>query len=384
MSKILFLNPYYYPGFRSGGPQRTVMNIADAFGDKNDIYILTQNCDMGSSDSYDVETHKWIRVRNANVMYLPPRDYNIRSIKKYSANFSTVYSCGLFCRCTIDAIILHKFDKSKTLYVAPMGVFSKAAIASKALKKRVFLFVFKYLGLFKNIIWSFTSELELEEAKAVLGNTIKEYIIAEDLPRKMDLDAQLAKVNSYKNQKNENLKLVFLSRVSPKKNLEYCAEILKGITDKEIAFDVYGTAENEEYWSKCRRLLESLPKNIHYRYCGEVNSEKVIEVFSNYDAFLFPTKGENFGHVIYEALCAGCVPIISDRTPWLELAENDCGYVLPLEEPTGFVKTINDLKEIKISGRLKEIKINAVEYARRKYISSVEKSGYKVIFTNDK
>ena len=82
MSKTMILNPYYYPGFRSGGPQRTVMNIADAFGDKNDIYILTQNCDMGNSESYNVETHKWIRVRNANVMYLFPEDYNIKSIKK--------------------------------------------------------------------------------------------------------------------------------------------------------------------------------------------------------------------------------------------------------------------------------------------------------------
>ena len=380
MSKILFLNPYYYPGFRSGGPQRTVMNIADAFGDKNDIYILTQNRDMGCTDSYDVETHKWIRVGNANVMYLPPKDYNIKSIKKYSADFDTVYSCGLFCGCTINAILLHKFNKSQKLYVAPMGVFSKAAIASKAFKKRAFLFVFKSLGLFKNIVWSFTSEIEREEAKAALGSTIKEYIIAEDLPRKVDFDAQIAKIQTCAAKENDVLKLVFLSRVSPKKNLEYCAQILNKITDKEIIFDVYGTAENEEYWDRCRKLLESLPKNIHYRYCGEVNSEKVIDVFSNYDAFFFPTKGENFGHVIYEALAAGCVPIISDRTPWLDLGENDCGYVLPLENPDAFVETIRELTDVKAGSKLGKMNINAVEYARRKYEKSVGKSGYKKVF----
>ena len=380
MSKILFLNPYYYPGFRSGGPQRTVMNIADAFGDKNDIYILTQNCDMGCTDSYDVETHKWIRVGNANVMYLPLKDYNIKSIKKYSADFDTIYSCGLFSGCTINAILLHRFKRSQKLYVAPMGVFSKAAISSKALKKRAFLFIFKHLGLFKNIVWSFTSELEREDAKAALGNTIKEYIIAEDLPRKVDFDAQIARIQNYKDQENDVLKLVFLSRVSPKKNLEYCAQILNKITDKEIVFDVYGTTENEEYWNKCRRLLESLPKNIHYRYCGEVNSEKVIDVFSNYDAFFFPTKGENYGHVIYEALAAGCVPIISDRTPWLDLKENGCGYVLPLENQEVFVKTIRDLAEHKATGGLEEMKIKAVEYARDKYKKSIAGSGYLNIF----
>ena len=364
MSQILFLNPCYYPGFRSGGPQRTVMNIADAFGDKNNIYILTQNRDMGCFESYDVVTHKWIRVGNANVMYLPPKDYNIKSIKKYSTDFGTVYSCGLFCNCTISAILLHKFNKSHKLYVAPMGVFSKAAISSKALKKRVFLFVFKHLGLFKNITWSFTSEMELEDAKATLGNTIKEYIIAEDLPRKVDFDAQIAKIQNYKNQENDILKLVFLSRVSPQKNLEYCAQVLNCIADKEIVFDVYGTAENEEYWDKCRKMLESLPKNIHYRYCGEVNSEKVIDVLSNYDAFFFPTKGENYGHVIYEALAAGCVPVISDRTPWLDLEENGCGYVLPLEDQDAFVGTIKGLSGIRAEEMLDEMTIKAVEYAR--------------------
>ena len=382
MSKTLFLNPYYYPGFRSGGPQRTVMNIADAFGDKNDIYILTQNCDMGCSESYDVETHKWIRVGNANVMYLPPKDYNIKSIKKYSADFDTVYSCGLFCDCTISAMLLHKFNKSQKLYVAPMGVFSKAAISSKVLKKRTFLFGFKHLGLFKNIIWSFTSEIEHDEAKAALGNTIKEYVIAEDLPRKVDFNAQIAKIQNCETRENEVLKLVFLSRISPKKNLECCAQVLNGITDKEIVFDVYGTAEKEEYWDKCRRQLESLPKNIRYRYCGEVNSEKVIDVFSDYDAFFFPTKGENFGHVIYEALAAGCVPIISDRTPWLDLKENDCGCALSLDDQDAFIGAIKNLANIKAVGNLDELKTKAVEYARRKYEKSVSKSGYKILFKN--
>ena len=380
MSKVLFLNPYYYPGFRSGGPQRTVMNIADAFGEENDIYILTQDRDMGCTESYDVETHKWIRVGNANVMYLPPKDYTIKSVKKYSEEFSIIYACGLFCRCTINAILLHKSNKSQKLYVAPMGVFSKAAISSKALKKNAFLFVFKYLGLFKNIIWSFTSELEHEEAMAAIDKTIKEYIVAEDLPRKVEFDAQIAKIQNNENQENEVLKLVFLSRVSSKKNLEYCAQTLNCMTDKEIVFDVYGTAENEEYWDRCRKLLERLPKNIHYRYCGEVNSEKVIETFSIYDAFFFPTKGENFGHVIYEAMAAGCVPIISDQTPWLDLEAKQCGYVLPLENQAAFVKTINDLTEMKAVGKLEEMKIKAVEYARGKYEKSVGGSGYKRVF----
>ena len=53
--------------------------------------------------------------------------------------------------------------------------------------------------------------------------------------------------------------------------------------------------------------------------------KKVIETFSKYDVFLFPTKGENYGHVIFEALAGGCIPIISDQTPWNDIEQAGCG-----------------------------------------------------------
>ena len=53
--------------------------------------------------------------------------------------------------------------------------------------------------------------------------------------------------------------------------------------------------------------------------------------------FLFPTLGENYGHVIQEALSAGCVTLISDRTPWQDLEESGVGAAIPLEKPERFV-----------------------------------------------
>jgi glycosyltransferase involved in cell wall biosynthesis len=39
-------------------------------------------------------------------------------------------------------------------------------------------------------------------------------------------------------------------------------------------------------------------------------------VFRQYDLFVFPTRGENFGHVIIESLSVGTPVLLSDRTPW--------------------------------------------------------------------
>lgn len=51
---------------------------------------------------------------------------------------------------------------------------------------------------------------------------------------------------------------------------------------------------------------------VYERLLGEemVDSQEVVETFSQYDVFLFPTKGENYGHVIFEALAGGCMTSI--------------------------------------------------------------------------
>ena len=56
-----------------------------------------------------------------------------------------------------------------------------------------------------------------------------------------------------------------------------------------------------------------------------------------WDLFLFPTVGENYGHVIQEALSAGCVALISDQTPWQDLEQSGVGAAIPLDQPQRFV-----------------------------------------------
>ena len=51
---------------------------------------------------------------------------------------------------------------------------------------------------------------------------------------------------------------------------------------------------------------------------------------------LFPTFGENFGHVIFEALAAGCPILLSDQTPWRGLKEKGCGWDFPLSDHGAF------------------------------------------------
>ena len=114
-------------------------------------------------------------------------------------------------------------------------------------------------------------------------------------------------------------------------------------------------------------------------YKGSVQPEEVIETFEKYDIFLFPTKGENFGHVIYEALVGRCIPIISNTTPWLDLEKNHCGMVCNLNDIDMFRRTIEHYL-CNTSSRITEEKNNTISYAKEKYEYSVKNSGYRAIW----
>ena len=79
-----------------------------------------------------------------------------------------------------------------------------------------------------------------------------------------------------------------------------------------------------------------------------------------HDLFFLPTLGENFGHVILEAFCAGCPVLISDQTPWRDLQGKGIGWDLPLDRPDLFQDVLqncvdmNSLEYVKWSDRARE------------------------------
>ncbi len=66
---------------------------------------------------------------------------------------------------------------------------------------------------------------------------------------------------------------------------------------------------------------------------GPLPPDRVAEALRANHLLFLPTRSENFGHVILEALAAGCPVLLSDRTPWRNLARAGVGWDLPLDRP---------------------------------------------------
>jgi glycosyltransferase involved in cell wall biosynthesis len=267
-------------------------------------------------------------------------------------------------------MLLKRFGKIKQpLVIASMGTFSAGAIQLKSAKKKLFFTSCKLLGLFKKVQWSVTSELEAQDVQRHIGKNAVCHV-AEDLPRKP--------LGQILKQDETAFRGIFLSRICAMKNLSYALEVLQQLKSR-VVFDIYGVIEDVSYWEKCQKQIQALPPNVTVTYKGVAEPDKVMEIFSEYDFFLFPTLGENYGHVIFESLAGGCLPIISDQTPWLELTEKGIGWVLSLKDKQSFVGAIEKLSEMPTQ-QLRVMQHSPNRYAAEKYTQSVQNTGYRKVF----
>jgi len=65
--------------------------------------------------------------------------------------------------------------------------------------------------------------------------------------------------------------------------------------------------------------------------------------------YILPSKSENFGHAIFEALSAGRPVITSNNTPWKNLKESKAGINVALED-TEIAKAIDFFAELDFDG----------------------------------
>ena len=77
--KILILVGYYLPGYKAGGPLRTISNIVDDLGGDFEFWIVTRDRDLGDDVPYTcVSVNKWLAVGKARVFYASPDRLNLR------------------------------------------------------------------------------------------------------------------------------------------------------------------------------------------------------------------------------------------------------------------------------------------------------------------
>jgi glycosyltransferase involved in cell wall biosynthesis len=162
------------------------------------------------------------------------------------------------------------------------------------------------------------------------------------------------------------------------KNILLVLQGLEKVTG-QVQYDIYGPVKDEEYWDLCKEQIRLLPENIQVTFHKEIDPGRVKEVLGKAHVFILPSKSENFGHAIYEALSAGRPVITSHYTPWNDLRESKAGvnvstdFTIELSEAIHFFAGMD-------FGEMEEWSKGACEYAGRKVDLEEIQEGYREMF----
>lgn len=343
---ILIILSTYLPGYKAGGPIKTILNLVDQLGHELKFYIVTSDRDLGDQYPYPgIKLNEWCSIGNAEVFYLSREYLSTKFMVSLINNtdFDILYLNSFFdFNFTIRPLLARRLGLIKRcpVVLAPRGEFSAGALALKSTRKQLFILFVRWFGLYRGLVWQASSEFEKRDIIAALDVCPESVCIAKDLPVKT-----MAIVGNANNHLDSGPKLVFLSRISPMKNLDFALKVLSSIKCM-VTFDIYGPIEDQAYWNICQEKISRLPTNIQVKYFGAVSPVQVSKIFGSYDLFFFPTRGENYGHVIAESLAVGTPVLISDQTPWRKLEENKLGWDLPLDNEVLFVHKIESLSKM--------------------------------------
>ncbi len=355
--KILVVTDYYLPGYKAGGPIRTLANLFERVGDEFQFCMLTSDRDLGDNKPYPFAGKKyWQPAGKAQVLYLSQQQRTLLAFHGLlnTFNYDLLFLNSFFSRMTISILLLRRLGKipGKPLLLAPRGELAPVALGIKPYKKQPYILLAKWLGLYKGIYWQASTEIERQDILSIFGqaaltdvsqiciDSISWIRIAPDLPSPSPNEE--SKMPSKPTKQGGTAHIVFLSRITRKKNLDTALKLLSQVRG-QVRFDIYGPIEDQIYWQECQALIRQLPPYIRVEYKGSVEAERVPEIFSQYHLFLFPTRSESFGYVILESLSAGCPVLISDQTPWCNLAEIKAGWDIPLGNPDQFHAALNTL-----------------------------------------
>lgn len=139
--------------------------------------------------------------------------------------------------------------------------------------------------------------------------------------------------------------LLFLSRIHPFKGLDLFINSIAAVADEfrasQWVFVIAGIDELNHEAELKQKVLENELDDI-VRFIGPQYGDDKLEALDSANCFILPSKGENFGIVVIEALARGVPVITTQSTPWNELAILGCGWWIKRSIPS-FIAVLNEL-----------------------------------------
>lgn len=334
---MLHVIPAVAPSY--GGPSQAVLEMVRSLI-SHGIGAEIVTTDADGRRNLKVLWGKKILYQGAPVYFFPR---TLRAEYKFSwpltqwlrrniQNYDLLHLHSIFCYPT--AIAAHYARKFRTPYILrPAGMLEDWSLNQKSFRKRLYLNLIenKTLGSAAALHYTSGEEKRVSERLAFSRRGVV-------VPLGIDLDLQSQKVErgtfkrKYAIPPGKKL-IVFLSRLHPKKGLEFLADALSKLhfLRDDFIFVIAGKGE-ARYESSLKRRVRERGLQSETLFTGFLEGKEKQALLRDADLFVLPSHQENFGFAAVEAMAEGVPVIVSDRIDLAaEIKEFGAGVTVPRE-----------------------------------------------------
>lgn len=342
--RVLVFVDWYRPGYKGGGPVRSIVNLVDNLGERVDFHIVTSDTDYTAIEPYPgVVPDRWSDLPTGERVWYASRvgrTMNVWRRLLAEGDWDAVYINGTFSLWySIIPLWLLRASAQRRI-VAARGMLLPGPMSQGAFKKHAFMRIALVMGLFRGVEFQATSADEEVSISRYLGASTIIHRVS-NLPRKPSGSGR-----PMRRKDAGEARLVNVVRIATEKNIHLIISSLQHVRGR-VVFELYGPIYHMAYWERCQEAVAALPANITFHYHGPIPSEQVPEVLAGeHHALFMPNQGDNYGHTMVEAMCAGLLLLISDNSPWRSLEAQNIGWDLPLHHLSSFTKAVQRIVDM--------------------------------------
>lgn len=366
----MIFTDWYLPAFKGGGPIQSIVNLVERFKDRFDFHIVTGDRDLNDTFPFpNIHKDVWLEMNGYHICYRSPEKRSMHSVRRMLADIKPdiIYLNSMFSD-MYKPLLLSGF--SGRVIVAPRGMLRPSALSVKPLKKFLYLWCIRVLLLDRKLNFHATGDDDVVDIKRTFPHCAGIFV-APNLPSLM------VKAVSETTKVSGTLRLVTVGRMHPIKNFIFLLKLLEEF-NKPFELDIIATREDQQYLEEC---IDFANRHLMFgtiRWHLDLPNTQVHSILANAHLFVSPTKGENFGHAIFESLSSGCPVLISDQTPWKNLPESKAGFDLSLESTAEWISVLDSFAGM-TGEEWKEWMMGA-RNAADSYLNQIDDSAYLKMF----